>query len=261
MSSIDPGYARFQTELVKTQGLDLSVYKETQLFRRLNSYMQRHQIGDFEELTKYIHSHEKASHLIDYLDINVSEFFRNPELFSYLEQEVLPTFATKKKKVSVWSAGCSIGAEPYSITMAILETRPSFVANIVATDLDAEALRQAAAGRYSLADVRNVAPARLTKYFDVTPKGVEVKTMAKGMVTFRRHDLLKDPIESGFDLIVCRNVAIYFTEEAKLVMLRRFATALAMGGYLFTGATESYPNHREFGLKRVHSCFYQKVGD
>ena len=64
-----------------------------------------------------------------------------------------------------------------------------------------------------------------------------------------------------FRSIVCRNVAIYFTEEAKLVMLRRFASVLSIGGYLFTGATESYPNHREFGLKRVHSCFYQKVGD
>lgn len=261
MSSQDPAYGHFRTALAKAQGLDLSVYKETQLFRRLNSYMQRHQIGDFGELAKYIHSHEKANHLIDYLDINVSEFFRNPELFSYLEQEVLPTFATKQKKVSVWSAGCSIGAEPYSLTMAILESRPAFVANIVATDLDAEALRQAEAGRYSHADVRNVAPERLTKYFDVTPGGVEVKKIVKSMASFRRHDLLKDPIESGFDLIVCRNVAIYFTEEAKLVMLRRFANVLATGGYLFTGATESYPNHREFGLKRVHTCFYQKVGD
>lgn len=261
MSSQDPAYAHFRTELAKSQGLDLSVYKETQLFRRLNSYMQRHHIGNFGELTTYIHSHEKASHLIDYLDINVSEFFRNPELFSYLEQEVLPSVATKQKKAKVWSAGCSIGAEPYSLTIAILETCPAFVADIVATDLDAEALRQAAVGRYSLADVRNVAPERMTKYFDVTPKGVEVKKIARGMVTFRRHDLLKDPIESCFDLIVCRNVAIYFTEEAKLVMLRRFATALAIGGYLFTGATESYPNHREFGLKRVHTCFYQKVGD
>ncbi|MBS3951244.1 MAG: protein-glutamate O-methyltransferase CheR [Peptococcaceae bacterium] len=261
MSSQDPAYAQFRTELAKTQGLDLSVYKETQLFRRLNSYMQRHQIGGFGDLTNYIHSHEKASHLIDYLDINVSEFFRNPELFSYLEQEVLPTFATKQKRVSVWSAGCSIGAEPYSLTMAILETRPALVAAIVATDLDAAALRQAATGRYSQADVRNVAPERITRYFDVTPGGVEVKKNAKSMVSFRRHDLLKDPIESGFDLIVCRNVAIYFTEGAKLLMLRRFATALATGGYLFTGATESYPNHREFGLKRVHTCFYQKVGD
>ena len=261
MSSVDPSYARFRTELVKAQGLDLSVYKETQLFRRLNSYMLRHQIGDFGELTNYIHSNEKASHLIDYLDINVSEFFRNPELFSYLEQEVLPTFATKQKRASVWSAGCSIGAEPYSLAISILDTRPTLVANIVATDMDVEALRQAETGRYANADVRNVAPERLTKYFDVTPGGVEFKNQFKSMVAFRRHDLLKDPIESGFDLIVCRNVAIYFTEEAKLVMLRRFASVLSIGGYLFTGATESYPNHREFGLKRVHSCFYQKVGD
>lgn len=261
MSSHDPAYVHFRAELAKAQGLDLSVYKETQLFRRLNSYMQRHQIGDFGELTKYIYQHDKANHLIDYLDINVSEFFRNPELFSYLEQQVLSTLATKKNTISVWSAGCSIGAEPYSLAMAILEACPKFVATITATDLDAEALRQAGTGGYSNADVRNVTPERLSRYFDVTPGGVNVKKIVKTMVSFRRHDLLKDPIESGFDLIVCRNVAIYFTEEAKLVMLRRFATVLATGGYLFTGATESYPNHREFGLKRVHTCFYQKVGD
>jgi len=261
MSSVDPTYERFRIELAKNYGLDLAVYKETQLFRRLNSYMQRHQIHGFAELVAYIRDRDKAHQLIDYLDINVSEFFRNPELFLYLEQEVLPALATKQKKAKVWSAGCSIGAEPYSLAISVLESKLPLSASIVGTDLDAEALRQATAGIYSVNDVRNVTEARLRKHFDIDSRGAVLKSHVKELVTFKRHDLLKDPIEAGFDLVVCRNVAIYFTEEAKLLMLRRFASALAPGGYLFTGATESYPTHREFGLKRVYTCFYQKVGD
>lgn len=254
-------YAKFKARLKNQYGLDLDLYKEAQISRRLQGYMQRHQLSDYADLERYVAATEKASHLIDYLDINVSEFFRNPELFSYLEQEVLPKLAQKGEAVRLWSAGCSIGAEPYSLAIALAEAKFRIAAQIWATDLDAGALQQAANGQYSLGDVRNVPPERIAKYFDVAGTAVTIKPQLKKGISFVKHDLLRDPIRDKFSLIVCRNVAIYFTEEAKTSMLHRFAGALHPGGILFTGATESYINYRDLGFKRLHTCFYEKAGE
>lgn len=254
-------FARFAERLKHEHGLDLSLYKETQIKRRLLSYMQRHAIADSGGLRQYIASGEKRNHLVDYLDINVSEFFRNPELFLYLEQEVLRRFTAKQKSLRVWSAGCSIGAEPYSVAMALAEAQLTHDRVIWATDLDAGALQQAAMGVYSPADMRNVCDSRRDDYFVSENGNYRVKPKLKAMIEFARHDLLRDAIPWRFDLVVCRNVAIYFTEAAKIAMLERFSRCLLPGGVLFTGATESYPTHRAFGLRRIHSCFYEKVGD
>lgn len=259
--SLEPGYLRFASALKSEHGLDLSLYKEAQILRRLQSYMQRHSIGGWDGLRVYITSQDKVSHLVDYLDINVSEFFRNPELFKYLEEEVFRPAAAKQQQLHVWSAGCSIGAEPYSLAISLTETRVSLAERIWATDLDAGALKQAQQGLYAAGDIKNVSDSLRQRYFDQELTGFRVKPILKTMIEFKRHDLLRDPIRTKFSLIACRNVAIYFTEEAKLAMLRRFSDALLPGGILFTGATESYPSHRDFGLQRIHSCFYQKVGD
>lgn len=257
----EQGFALFAAQLKHEHGLDLSLYKDTQIKRRLQSYMQRHSIDDYAGLTQYITKADKRSHLVDYLDINVSEFFRNPELFLYLEQEVFRRLTAKRKRLQVWSAGCSIGAEPYSLAVALADARISLKRPVWATDLDAGALMQAAQGLYSPADVRNVSDNRRERYFELESGSYRVKSMLKSMIEFKRHDLLRDGIPHRFDLVVCRNVAIYFTEDAKLAMLERFSKCLLPGGVLFTGATESYPTHRDFGLRRIHSCFYEKVGD
>ncbi len=257
----EQGFDRFSQQLRNEHGLDLSLYKEAQIKRRLQSYMQRYSIADYSGLTQYISSTDKRSHLVDYLDINVSEFFRNPELFLYLEQEVFRRLTAKQRSLRVWSAGCSIGAEPYSLAIALAEARVTLGRGIWATDLDAGALNQAAQGLYSPADVRNVGDGRRERYFDQEEGNFRVKRLLKSMIEFQRHDLLRDPIPHRFDLVVCRNVAIYFTEEAKLAMLQRFADCLSPHGVLFTGATESYPTHHSFGFRRIHSCFYEKVGD
>jgi chemotaxis protein methyltransferase CheR len=254
-------FVRFTQQLKQEHGLDLSLYKETQIKRRLLSYMQRYSIADSFGLAQYIASGEKRSHLVDFLDINVSEFFRNPELFLYLEQEVLRRLTAKEKSLRVWSAGCSIGAEPYSLAIALAEAQVTHERVIWATDLDAGALRQAAQGLYSPADMRNVSDRHREKYFDLENGNYRVKLRLKSMIEFARHDLLREAIPRRFDLVACRNVAIYFTEEAKTAMLERFSRCLLPGGVLFTGATESYPTHRAFGLRRIHSCFYEKVGD
>lgn len=257
----DLGFQRFAGALKQKHGLDLALYKEAQILRRLQSYMLRHSIDGWDGLRAYITSEDKVSHLVDYLDINVSEFFRNPELFKYLEEKVFRPAAAKQHKLHVWSAGCSIGAEPYSLAISLAETRVPLGGRIWATDLDDGALRHAQQGLFTAGDIKNVSEGLRQRYFEPEQTAYRVTPLLKTMIDFTRHDLLRDPIRTKFSLIVCRNVAIYFTEEAKLAMLKRFSEALLPGGMLFTGATESYPSHRDFGLQRLHSCFYEKVGD
>jgi len=174
---------------------------------------------------------------------------------------VFRRLTAKHKRLQVWSAGCSIGAEPYSLAIALAEAKVNLERPVWATDLDAGALQQAELGLYNPADVRNVGDSRRERYFESENSNFRVKSFLKAMIEFKRHDLLRDAIPHRFSLIVCRNVAIYFTEEAKLAMLERFAKCLLPGGVLFTGATESYPTHRDFGFRRAHSCFYEKVGE
>lgn len=260
MSENSAAEAKFRNELRDRHGLDLSVYKETQILRRLSSYMQRQGLAGYEELTVYIRSDAQASHLVDYLDINVSEFFRNPELFSYLENEVWPKLITNDGRLKMWSAGCSNGSEPYSLAIIALEASRGADVSILGTDMDVTALQQARRGVYLPADIRNISQSRQEKHFDFVAGDVLVKDRVKMLASFAQHDILHGPLSTGYSLISCRNVAIYFTEEAKALMLSRFSQALLPGGILFTGATESYPNHREYGLKRLHTCFYQKTG-
>jgi len=254
-------FDRFKHRLKNQYGLDLDLYKETQINRRLQGYIVKYKLDGFDGLFEYIASTPQGTHLIDYLDINVSEFYRNPELFAFLEQEVLAKQRNRESALRIWSAGCSIGAEPYSLAIATAEAKLNHPPFIWATDLDAGALAHAAAGKYTMSDVKNVTEARLRTHFDVAGEAVAVKKALKARIEFAKHDLLRDPIKGKFDLIACRNVAIYFTEDAKTAMLKRFATALSPQGVLFTGATESYMNYRDFGFTRINSCFYQKAGE
>jgi chemotaxis protein methyltransferase CheR len=258
------GEALFHRALKDLYGLDLSVYKEAQMQRRLLSYMKRHGLEDYPALIAYIRDHRNGMHLVDYLDINVSEFLRNPELFAFLEKRIWPILKQDGPVRKVWSAGCSNGAEPYSLAMVALEAKPARKVSIIGTDIDTAALEQARQGRYLPGDIKNVPEDRRKRYFD-TAVGtggeieVRVRQPLKNLVSYQRHDLLGNPVGFGFSLICCRNVAIYFTEEAKAIMLKRFASALLPGGVLFTGATESYAGYADFNLRRLHSCFYQKT--
>lgn len=254
------GYPIFRRCVLELTGIDLDCYKGTQMERRLQTIMRR---AGAPSLTAYARllsdSPEKVKEFQDFLTINVSEWLRNPEKFRELQQEILPELLRRRKSLRIWSAGCANGSEPYSVAMLLDELDPRGHHQILATDLDAEILKVAAQGLYTEKDIKNVSPARRTQYFVREGEKFRVIPALRERVQFRRQNLLADAYPSEIDLLLCRNVVIYFTEEAKDELYRRFHQALTPGGILFVGGTESLLRARELGYTSVSPFFYRAV--
>ena len=251
----------FKEKLRAKSGINLNDYKPAQMQRRIESLGTRSGAKGYLDFFDKVDNDSKLyKTFIDFLTINVTEFFRTPEKFEEMEKKVIPELLTKSPKLSIWSAGCSTGAEPYSMAIALREITPNVKHRILATDLDIEMLAKAREGSYNVNELKNVSSARLAKYF---AKGQDANIMSivgdiKASVEFKKHNLLEDKFETGFDLILCRNVVIYFTEEAKDGLYRRFLESLKPGGILFVGGTEAVLNFRAMGYQQYIPFFYRK---
>ena len=243
-------------------GLNLDAYKSEQMMRRLDGYIVRNGNAGVAPFCSLIEKDNEAlTKLMDFLTINVSEFFRDAEQFDLLKTRIIPDLLSKPKSLNIWSAGCSIGAEPYSVAMMLAELNPFGKHRILATDLDDRSLARArAGGPYSDSQLQQVSLGVKLKNFVKTEDGYIVAPKFKGMVEFKRHNMLNDRFEGGFDLIMCRNVTIYFTEHAKAELNRAFANALNAEGVLFIGSTESLLDAQSLGLKRMFASFFCKSG-
>ena len=249
----------FKEKLFAKSNINLNDYKPAQMQRRITNLMARHGKSTYMDFFRLLETDAKLyKEFVDYLTINVTEFFRTPEKFVELENKVLPDLLARSSRLNIWSAGCSIGAEPYSLAMILMEKTPSVKHRILATDLDVEMLTKAKNGVYSANELKNIPPARLSKYFRETAAGYVLHESVKTQVEFQRHNLLLDRFDTGFDLILCRNVVIYFTEEAKDALYRRFFAALKPGGVLFVGGTEAILNFRDIGFQHYVPFFYKK---
>lgn len=253
-------YDFLKMKVNKLTGLSLDAYKSEQMKRRLDGYITR---CGFAGVIPFFSAVEKDAEalqrLMDFLTINVSEFFRDAQQFDVLKSKVIPDLLRKSKSLNIWSAGCSIGAEPYSVAMLLAELTPKVKHRILATDLDEASLaRGRSGGPYSAANLEQVAPGFKLHNFIKVDDGYIVAPKIRAMVDFRRHNLLNDPFEAGFDLIICRNVTIYFTEQAKEKLNKGFAKSLNDDGVLFIGNTESLLDAHEFGLKRMFASFFGK---
>lgn len=258
----DREWLSFRGTLERAIGVPLGQYKEPQMKRRLASVMGRYGIGSWQEFSRRIAADERLLGTVrDTLTINVSEFFRQPDRFRALQTVYLPRLLQERRALRLWSAGCSIGCEPYTLAIVLNEVDPAGRHSVLATDVDMPALSRAQDGRgYLPAEVRSVPPELLEKYFVAELGGTyRVVDEVKRRVTFRRHDLLKDPYPTNMDLILCRNVVIYFTDEAKRYIYQRFAEALRPGGYLFIGGSEMIMASRELGLAVDSTSIYQKA--
>lgn len=239
--------------------INLNDYKPAQMQRRIGNLMTRHGAHTYVEFFNLLDKDTKLyKEFVDYMTINVTEFFRTPEKFSELETKVLPDLLAQSPKLNIWSAGCSVGAEPYSLTMILKDITPNIKHRILATDLDVEMLAKAKSGVYTSTEFKNISTSRASKYFKQDGGTYTIEDDIRSRVEFKQHNLLLDKFETGFDLILCRNVVIYFTEEAKDSLYRRFLAALKPGGVLFVGGTEAILNFRDIGLVHYLPFFYRK---
>jgi len=226
-------------------GIDFSYYKENTILRRLE---RRLSINRFERLDDYMkllsESDKEKDILYRELLIGVTRFFRDEEAFQVLSNNVLPKlFESGKKQIRIWSVACSTGEEVYSLAMILKEYMDENQINaeikIFATDIDRRSLELAGQAYYPESIVSDVDPALLAKYFVRRDNGYKVGETLRNMAIFATHNVLKDPPFSKLDLIVCRNLFIYFKPDSQSRVLNIFQMALKTGGYLFMGSSES----------------------
>lgn len=257
----DPQWLAFRRALERAIGVPLGQYKEPQMKRRLASIMTRRGLDGWPAFEKAIAAdHKLLGDVRDTLTINVSEFFRQADRFQELQAKWLPALIRERKQLKIWSAGCSIGCEPYTLAMILNELDPRGSHSILATDVDMPILARAREGNgYLPSEVRAVPPALLKKYF--TPEGetFRVTDEIRRKVNFRRHDLLSDPYPTDLDMILCRNVVIYFTDEAKQHIYKGFAKALRPSGLLFIGGSEMIMRSGEIGFRTAGTSMYQRA--
>jgi len=257
-------FDKFKSVVLRRTGIDLNLYKPQQMHRRLQALVERANLKSFSDYARIIEGNsEEMASFLDRMTINVSELFRNPEKWTEVREKVLPPLIQKAtaqgRPLRIWSAGCSFGAEPYTLAMILEEIAPRLKTNLLATDIDDKILAKARLGRFQEMDIKNVPPSCRTKYLSQDGAGYQVNPALRSKITFRKHNLLADAFEKDFDLIACRNVVIYFTDDAKDRLYRRFTDAMRPGGVIFVGGTERIFNYREIGLDSRIPFFYERV--
>ncbi|MBS7306008.1 MAG: protein-glutamate O-methyltransferase CheR [Lachnospiraceae bacterium] len=254
-------YEGFKAAVFKLTSIDLNAYKEQQMKRRIDTLISRNKISGYEDFVKALKADKELfEEFVSYLTINVSEFYRNPEQWELMDKQFIPMLIEKfGKNLKIWSAACSTGDEPYSLVMALSRHLPLNQIKIIATDIDKQILAQAKVGIYNEKSIASVPKDLRDKYFTKIGNSYQISNEIKSRVDFRQHNLIKDPYPDKCDFIICRNVLIYFTEEAKDDVFRKFCKSLKTGGFLFIGSTEQIMNHREMGYERKNSFYYEKA--
>ncbi|QYZ78023.1 protein-glutamate O-methyltransferase CheR [Methanofollis formosanus] len=236
-------FAALNRTIERVVGIKTSNYKEDYIRRRVLSRMRISGNESFADYHKYLLSEADEKDLLrNALTINVTEFLRDPEVFSLVRQQVLPEILKKKTRIRIWCAGCATGEEAY--TYAMLARDLSFTheidCTIYATDIDRKVLEKAREGVYDARALKNLNERQIQRHFTRTEDGkYEAKPELKSLIRFSHHDLMTNiPAARFLDLVSCRNVTIYFNEKQKTDLVRMIHGSLGMGGYYVMGKTE-----------------------
>lgn len=253
-------YEQFKKAVYELTRIDLNCYKEKQMKRRIDTLIAKNGVSGYQPYVDLLRNDkEKFDQFVNYLTINVSEFYRNPEQWEYMDKTVIPQLLKNfGHNLKIWSAACSTGDEPYSLVMALSRHIPLSQINIYATDIDNQVLEKAKAGLYNEKSIASVPDDFKKKYFTKVGPSYQISDEIKSRVTFQKHNLLKDEYPKNCNYIVCRNVLIYFTEEAKDEIFAKFYDSLAHKGVLFIGSTEQIINFKKIGYNRKDSFYYEK---
>lgn len=252
-------YESFKKEINIISGINLGAYKEKQMKRRIDSLMRKNGYELYDLYFKALKTEKPLyEEFINYLTINVSEFFRNPEQWRVLEEEIVPVLLKSSRTLKIWSSACSTGDEPYTTAMVLSKFMPLRSIRIIATDIDLQAMEKAKAGIYSAKSVENLPKEFLDRFFSGNGHTYSINNDIKQCVEYRQLNLLKDEYPAGCDLIICRNVLIYFTEDAKDGVYTKMNKSLKPGGILFVGSTEQIILANKYNLKAIKTFFYIK---
>ena len=257
----DSDYTRVTKTVLQQTNIDLTNYKAQQMRRRLDGLIDSLGYNTVKEFCDSLaRNPEVLSRLKTFLTINVSEFYRDSSQFAVLKSHVLPELlGPRGRRLSIWSAGCSHGAEAYSVAMILDELTPDIKHRIVGTDIDQRILERASqGGPFANSEVKNIGPKMLKKFLEPADNGYMATKPLRDRVTFKHQDLLRDRFDTGFDLILCRNVVIYFTDEAKQQLNHKFYQSLKPDGVLFIGGTEALLDADQYGFERLYPAFYKK---
>jgi len=258
-SAMTNTYEDFVKAFHPKSGLDLKFYKQNQMQRRILSFMNSHGHQAYPDFLKALGVDPVLyDAFFKHLTINVSQFFRDANQWKTLRETIIPILLQNKSPLKLWSAGCSSGQEPYSLAITMMDYFPIAKFTVLGSDIDVNVLKQAKDGLYKQNDFASTPPEILKKYFTPLNNGYQINDPVKRQVTFQSQNLLTDRFQTSYDFIACRNVVIYFTDEAKEILYRKFTDSLRPGGILFTGSTEHLFGMNQLGLKSISSFFYQK---
>jgi len=268
VSDHDPAFEHLLNHLAQSHGFDFTGYKRSTLVRRVRKRIDELHLADVTEYLDFLQVHpDEFGVLFDTIIINVTAFFRDAEAWGYLREEVVPRIVAGKEDddvIRVWSAGCASGEEAYTLAVVFAEALGLEAfrrrVKIYATDVDEGALARARNGIYALKDVQAVPEDLRARYFEVTGQRASFRPDLRRSVIFGRHDLVQDAPISRLDLLVTRNVLMYFTAETQRHVLARLHYALNDTGFLFLGRAEMLLTHGNlFTPLELHHRIFSKV--
>jgi chemotaxis protein methyltransferase CheR len=252
-------YGAFCAGLRQICGIDLTQYKRPQMERRLRSFFARQGYARLtDSLERLRRDRDHLDDLLDRVTINVSQLWRHPDQWTHLQGGVLQELAATGR-IRAWSAGCSYGAEAYTLAAVCRDAIPAASVRILGTDIDQRMVARAKVGLFSAEDARSAPAAAMERWFDRTPDGWQAKQSLRAMTQFEVGDLLKlRPAASSYELILCRNTVIYFADHIRDELHAQFAQALRPGGYLVIGGTERVSQPGSLGLTSTYPFIYRK---
>ncbi len=243
------GFKFLLEKIHRNKGADFSSYRGSTLKRRIGARLRAVGCKDYSDYVVYLNKNTlEYDKLIEELTINVTEFFRNPESFAVLREKVIPEIIKNKKKegkknIRVWSAGSSFGEEAYSIAILFMEVLKDKISDfdiiIYGTDIDPACVEKAKLGVYNEKSLKEINSAPLKKYFSKQADNYIINEDVKRLTHFKTHNLVSDEFLRNVDLILCRNVVIYFSRPLQERVYSNFARALNKDGFLMLGKVES----------------------
>jgi len=268
----DKSFNRLSTYITERYGIKLPLTKRSMLESRLNKKVRSLGMESYEEFLDFIFSQEgqqsELLHVVDLITTNKTDFFREPEHFEFLSNTYLPQWMTGNSGLfKIWSAGCSSGEEPYTLTMVLGDfsrRNSQFAYSLLASDVSIRMMQDAFRGIYSIEKIATLPIEKKRTYFlrsKQHPDVVRVKPEYRKKIHYKRINLMDDSfgvLKNEFDVIFCRNVLIYFDKPTQEKVIRKFIQHLKPGGLLFLGHSESILG-MDLPLKHIRPTVYQVV--